>query len=856
VTTRAAFEASLGFALDPFQVTALDALDAGRSVLVAAPTGSGKTLVAEYAVEQALASGAKAFYTTPIKALSNQKFGDLRARHGVGRVGLLTGDNSIDGEAPVVVMTTEVLRNMIYQGSPTLEGLAVVVLDEVHYLQNPERGAVWEEVIIHLDASVRLVCLSATVSNAEEVGDWLETVRGETEVVIEERRPVALQQHFVYGDRRRDEARMIPLLVGDDLRPNPEGERLSRDAATSTRHHRSRPFTPDRVDVIEVLRAADMLPAISFIFSRGQCDAAVKQCVAAGLRLVGVGERAELHAIAERHLAGLSDDELAVLGVGPWLAALDAGVAAHHAGVVPPMKEAVEEAFAAGLLPVVFATETLALGINMPARTVVIERLTKFTGTHHDMLTPGEFTQLTGRAGRRGIDALGHAVVLWDRFVRFDVAATLASARTYELTSSFRPTYHMAVNLVRRHDRAEAQRLLTLSFAQYRSDRDLVVRERQAQRLESDLARARERAHCELGDVAAYHRELRERRGQGSPHRRRRALAGLAAGDVVLRGRARVVVLQRVPATDGEVRLLALTAGGKLIRLGSEGFNGPPVVVGKLELPTPVTPRNQAWVREVAQSLRKARLLVPAAVAVDDVVPHEATAVASCPDLADHLRALDRVERLERDLERVNRHLRRDVGLAGQLDRVLDVLDRRGYVDGWSLTPAGELLAELATEADLVVAEALRTGQFTGLDAAELAAVVSCCTFQARGPEVEEPAASVSWPTHEVRRRWQELDRLWRSVRADEQEAGVPETRRVDPGFVEYAWAWAAGNPLDHVLDDDLGAGDFVRNVKQLIDVLRQVGDLAPDAPTARTARAAVDALFRGVVAASTRLGS
>ncbi|HET9443929.1 MAG TPA: DEAD/DEAH box helicase, partial [Acidimicrobiales bacterium] len=399
--TRSEFVAGLGFDLDPFQVRALDALDAGRSVLVAAPTGSGKTVVAEYAVAKALAGGGKAFYTTPLKALSNQKYGELARRHGTERVGLLTGDNAINGDAPVVVMTTEVLRNMIYAGSAALDRLRYVVLDEVHYLQNAYRGPVWEEVIIHTAPEVDLVCLSATVSNAEEFADWIQTVRGATEAVIEERRPVELHNLYLVGDRHLERPLLMPTFV--DGRPNPEAEALDRLAAQGAGalrpplrgQRRGRLYTPRRTDVVDVLAERDILPAIYFIFSRAACDDAVDQCLAYGVRLTSPEERAQIRAVAESKVESLGDADLRLLDYGRWLTGLEAGVAAHHAGMVPPFKEAVEACFAAALVKVVFATETLALGINMPARSVVIEKLTKFTGETHEKLTPGEYTQLT-----------------------------------------------------------------------------------------------------------------------------------------------------------------------------------------------------------------------------------------------------------------------------------------------------------------------------------------------------------------------------------------------------------------------------------------------------------------------------
>jgi Superfamily II RNA helicase len=399
VTTPQVFAEQFPFSLDGFQLKAIDAIDAGHSVLVAAPTGSGKTVIAEYAIERSLDLGGKTFYTTPLKALSNQKFSDLVAKHGADRVGLLTGDNTINSEAPVVVMTTEVLRNMLYERSDTLQGLMSVVMDEVHYLQDPYRGAVWEEVLIHLPLSVSMVCLSATISNAEEFGEWIRTLRGETRVVIEERRPVPLEHHYLVGRR------LHPMHIERDgvLLPNPyvvsldQNELKSktyyrRGGGAAQHQHSSRPreghrrvYVPRREEVVEVLAEAGMLPAIYFVFSRAGCDRSVKWLRESGVRLTTRGEEERIRTIAEARAAWMDEDDLVTLGFYDFLDGLTAGVAAHHAGMLPMFKETVEELFEAGLVKVLFATETLSLGINMPAKTVVIEDLWKFQGERHEI---------------------------------------------------------------------------------------------------------------------------------------------------------------------------------------------------------------------------------------------------------------------------------------------------------------------------------------------------------------------------------------------------------------------------------------------------------------------------------------
>jgi ATP-dependent RNA helicase HelY len=493
----AEFAKGYTFGLDGFQAEACAAVAEGLGVLVAAPTGAGKTVVGEFGAFLALETGRKCFYTTPIKALSNQKYHDLCARHGEANVGLLTGDTSLNGEAPVVVMTTEVLRNMIYAKSPTLNNLGFVVLDEVHYLADRFRGAVWEEVIITLADSVQVIALSATVSNAEEFGAWLDEVRGGTKVIVSETRPVPLFQQVMAGKGLYD----LFSLSHDGVDVNPELLALAKQEARALRDDARRPrgrsgrgrqtsygsgrfgggadrqrreankrLVPRRDATIERLRDERLLPAIYFIFSRQGCDTAVTQLMRSGLRLTNPGEQQALAEIAERHTNGLGRADLAVLDYDGFYAAFRAGIAAHHAGLLPAFKACVEEGFVRGLVKVVFATETLALGINMPAKSVVLEKLVKFNGENHVDITAGEYTQLTGRAGRRGIDIEGHAVVSWQPGMDPRALAGLASRRTYPLRSSFQPTYNMAVNLVATVGRERARVLLEKSFAQYQAD--------------------------------------------------------------------------------------------------------------------------------------------------------------------------------------------------------------------------------------------------------------------------------------------------------------------------------------------------------------------------------------------------
>jgi ATP-dependent RNA helicase HelY len=962
------FRALYVFDFDDFQVEACRALSAGHGVLVAAPTGSGKTVIGEYAVHLALAQGRKCFYTTPIKALSNQKYADLVRRYDSRTVGLLTGDNSINGDAPVVVMTTEVLRNMLYTGSPALSGLGYVVLDEVHYLADRSRGAVWEEVIIHLPESVRVVALSATVSNAEEFGEWLDQVRGGTEVIVDEHRPVPLWQHVLAGHRLYDLFTDTVPMAGSagegHPRVNPELLRVAQRDTWIERKapqrpgrggHRPRRFPPAyRPDVISRLDSDGLLPAITFIFSRAGCDAAVEQCLVAGLRLTTPEEAGLIQQAAERRTADIPPEDLTVLGYGEWLDGLRRGIAAHHAGMLPAFKEVVEELFAAGLVRAVFATETLALGINMPARTVVIEKLDKWNGETHANLTAGEYTQLTGRAGRRGIDVEGHAVVLWQPGMDPGAVAGLASTRTYPLNSSFRPSYNMAVNLTGWAGRARASALLESSFAQFQADRGVIGLTRHVRRNREAMDELAAAMSCEKGDFAEYaqlRRSLTEREGDLSRARassRRaeaaRSLAQLRPGDIIRvpggRRAGLAVVLQpglhpfrggngngrpadragrgsgghdrpgegrpgaarTVGNGQGQPEFtgpgpLVLTEGRQVKRLAVADFPVPAEVIDKIRIPGSFSPRSPQHRKDLAATMRNRLASQPAGTQArrrpvraadwEQAAPEATGDIADlrrrlrrhpchdCPDRENHARYAERYMRLARETEALERRVAgRSHVIARTFDRVCRVLERLGYLTGDTVTSDGQRLGRLYTELDLLAAECLRRGLWDDLSPAELAACVSALSFESRQADDVQPPRLPKGRVPEALavtvRTWGELDQL-------EKDNDLSFLREPDLGFAWAAYRWARGARLESVLDETphLTPGDFVRSVKQLIDLLDQIASvpsipsppLAPSIPLAATeppadgdprpadlaatARSAIDALRRGVIAYS-----
>ena len=897
----ARFASLYPFGLDPFQVQACESLTAGRGVLVAAPTGSGKTVVGEFAVHLAVERGTKCFYTTPIKALSNQKYNDLVARYSEKQVGLLTGDNSVNGEAPIVVMTTEVLRNMLYAGSHTLAGLEFVVMDEVHYLADRERGPVWEEVIISLPEHVSVVALSATVSNAEEFGAWLAEVRGGTDVVVEEHRPVPLWQHVLADGGLHD------LFVDEGSRAvNPELVRLARteqrldraqrdfrngggriggpNRPAPTRPHRGgrRPRAmpgTQRPDVVRVLQRASLLPCITFIFSRAGCEAAVEQCLHAGLSLTTPQERREIRERVLARVADIPPADLAVLGFDGWLDGLERGLAAHHAGLIPTFKEAVEELFQRGLVKVVYATETLALGINMPARAVVLERLVKWNGETHAPVSAGEYTQLTGRAGRRGIDVEGHAVVLWHQGLDPSALAGLASTRTYPLVSSFRPSYNMAVNLVGQLGRESAREVLETSFAQFQADRGLVGLARQVQRNNEAIAGYEESMACHLGDFAEYagiRQEIsRREKGQaraGAAARRAEAaeaLADLVPGDIIVVPAGRragvAVVIDPGLSLGEDPRPFVLTIDRQVRRLSIVDFPTAPEVLDRMRIPKKFAARSANARRELAAALRTRMEGVDIPRRGRRQRTHEedlelahlrarmrAHPCHGCDEREQHARWAERAARLRTETAALERRLQaRTNSIARQFDRICSVLAARGYLsdDGPrpTITPAGTQLSRIYGESDLLAMECLRAGLWDGLGPADLAAAVSVLVYESRGADL--PGTPPARVPSSIRAILEETGRIWADLEDLEKRSSLQPTRQPEAGFAWAVHRWASGATLRSVLEgSELTAGDFVRWCKQVMDFLGQLAVAAPDPAMGQSARTAIGAMRRGVV--------
>ncbi len=879
-----------GFVLDTFQLDAIRAIDDGHNVLVCAPTGSGKTVVGEYAIHKARAEGKKCFYTTPIKALSNQKYHDLVAEHGVDKVGLLTGDVSVHAEAEIVVMTTEVLRNMIYAGSSTLDELGYVVTDEIHYLADPERGAIWEEVILNLDPEVILIGLSATVSNYEEFGHWLTAVRGDTEVIVSDHRPVPLKDYMVVGHK------LYPLFT-EKGQLNPRVE--------SAIEHPGRAL--DRPRILTALAQRNLLPAITFIFSRAGCDAAVLQCMRANVVLTDRETAQAIGSYIDEHTSELTVEEKRVLGLARWRKCLMRGFAAHHAGMLPLLRHIVEHLFSEGLLQAVFATETLALGINMPARTVVLEKLVKFNGTAHVDLTPGQYTQMTGRAGRRGKDDNGFALIEWSEHMDLQAVSELACAPSVPLTSTFQPNYNMALNLLNTHSYEASVALIERSFAQFHVDHSVVAT---AQRIEG-LIRALNRLEGELeeilhsnvdemsspeltaDDVLEYAdmrkvlsaAEKESRHDSVVQHRKEidTILYRLHRGDVVaLPGRKHPILAVVIHAAEKKhnPRPVMVLETGWSGRIGSTDIAMVPISVGRMRLPQEGRVRSQKLQRIVAQQFRQMNYERPRKMRQRPRSRGSARVKALREELNHHpVHALSKNQR-ESAVYLAHKILRQRSDLAALREReadrntlghsfrrIVNLLEELGYVEERSeeqvvgsdsttpsmtcVTEEGRRLANIHGRNDLLISQCLRRGLWDDLDPAQLAGLVSTCTFESRKNTESQPQLADEVMTHAYSRTY----RVWEELVSDEDRYMLPRTQAPDAGLALAIHQWTAGAPLPYCIDAakhcgvELTPGDFVRHARQVIDMLQQIAHEGYSEDIRDHAYSAVGAIRRGVVA-------
>ncbi len=786
------FQESLPWPLDPFQREAIEKLDSHLGVLVCAPTSSGKTVVADYCNFRALREGVQVVYTTPLKALSNQKYRDFVRQHGAELVGLVTGENSINDRAPIVVMTTEILRNLIYEDLSRLDSVRYVVLDEVHYIDDFPRGSVWEEVIIQAPTQIKFVGLSATVGNYRELACWMAENRGPIATVYHAERPTELRLWLSMRNIIR------PLFDSQGKIHQDTWQRAAReDEAVSQAQGFRRLPSNDMLKVVEQLAEQEMVPAIYFIFSRRGCREALQRCAYHGLDLTSDDEKARIDHLARERLESLVDpDEAALFRRMVDSNMLVRGLASHHAGLLPYHKELVEELFQAGLIKVVFATETLALGINMPAKAVVVSSFSKFDGVGFANLTTGELTQLMGRAGRRGIDLRGHGVILKEQDVDIGTIYEVAMGPGPVIRSKFLPTYNMALNLLRIYTPEQADQLMLRSFGQFQQRSAAGERE---ERLENVRLRLRDLAatwsceRCRPSEVSEYLRH--EERLQ------------------VIRLETRRLRREAVPVPRR--------------RRGQGGFRG---------APHGLAARHLHRLEEERQALQERQ---------------RKSRITRCQRFGDHLATFGEQRALERELKQGERAQvdQRD-RYQRKLRRLYRVLDEAGFVADDKPTEKGLLTARVYGENSLVLVEALWQGYFEGLQPEELCALIVMLAADDRGRD-RGPRQPRRYPTPAVGQVSRLLRSLYNRFAELEQDVDEPNLRPPSHDYIDFAYHWALGDPMDSIpLPNNVDIGDAIKAMKSLYSTLRQLDHALRESghPLRATARAAVNQMERDVI--------
>ena len=861
-SSRPDLAALFPFSLDGFQLEAIDALDQGHSVVVSAPTGSGKTLVGEYAIHRALAHGRRVFYTTPLKALSNQKLRDFREQFGSERVGLMTGDITANREAAVVVMTTEIFRNMLYAkidhpDDDPLADVETVVLDECHYMNDSQRGTVWEESIIHCPSMIQLVALSATVANAGQLTDWIEQVHGPTRLVLSDHRPVPLAFSFCSAKG------LHPLLneAGTGLHPNAKVWRPPK--STRRKGDRSprppQPEAPPMGFVVNQLAERDMLPAIYFIFSRRGCDKGVRDLGSASL--VTPAEQARLRERVDAFVAA-SPEAVRDGHLEPLLR----GVAAHHAGVLPARKELIEELFQQGLIKVVFATETLAAGINMPARTTVISALSKRTESGHRALMASEFLQMAGRAGRRGLDIQGYVVTVQSRFEGVREAGQLALAPADPLVSQFTPSYGMVLNLLQRYDLAKARELVERSFGRYLATLDLADDQARIAELRQQLDllgetatdvpweafEAYEKLRGRLREERRLLRILQQQAEETLAHELTLALQFASPGTLVslkapaLRGRVcPAVIVDKIDGPGQFPLLLCLTdenlwvllpcrsvvsLHAELSCLQVRGFDVPDLshagehrhgdqhsaglamAVGSLARRHDMHTPQYDLSGEVQQQAQLVQALE---------TELEADPAHRWGDRRQLKKQRRRMEELEEEIaerqrllhHRANRHWQTFLSL-------IEILRHFGCLDDLDPTEIGRTLAALRGDNELWLGLVLMSGHCDELSPGDLAAVLEAVSTEVSRPDLwtaYPPPPAAEEALHDLRGLRRELLRL-----QERHDVVVPVWW--EPDLMGLVKAWADGTSwTDLIAATSLDEGDVVRLLRRTVDLLAQL---------------------------------
>ena len=760
------FEAGLPFKLDGFQREAIEKLERGQGgVLVSAPTSSGKTMVAEYAIFRALQDGEKLLYTTPLKALSNQKYHDFVRQYGESNVGLVTGENTINDEAPIVVMTTEILRNLIYEDPNRLDLVRYVVLDEVHYIDDFPRGSVWEEIVIQAPKTIKLVGLSATIGNYQEIADWMAENRGGMETVFHDVRPVELKMWLAINNR------FLPLFKGDGGIDQRTWSKAAQEEEASYRvgGYRSLPSN-DLLHVVPELRSLDMLPAIYFIFSRRGCREALQRCSYHEIDLTTAAEKEAIDRVAAERLQGLKDhDEEALFRRMIDARLLRRGLAEHHAGLLPYHKEMVEELFQRGLIKVVFATETLSLGINMPARGVVVSSFTKFDGVNFSNLTTGELTQLMGRAGRRGIDVIGHGVILKEADVEVGTIYEVAMGPTLVVESKFLPSYNMALNLLRVYTPEEAEALMQRSFGQFQKR---LAAEQTKERLANvrvqlaDIRQMWDDPEVSIEDVAQYFK-LEDRRRAIRIELKRLRREGAAER----RGRR------------GTRHTRAITPAGRMIQ--------------RLEVE--------------AKGLLERQ--------------HKLKVVRS-PRFGELLQRYAEIRTLQKELDAGQREVTGQMDeYARKLRRLCKILTETGFLARDRPTDKGLFAARVYGENTILVTEALWLGWLEGLTPEELCAVLVMLAAEdrerGRNREARGPRR---YPTPAIAQTARLIRSLYFRFADLENDLDEPNLRTPSHDYIDFAYRWATGESLDKIpLPSNIDIGDAIKAMKGLYSLLRQL---------------------------------